>query len=75
VIDLFEATLSRSNFLTAIAGLALFWPFLIECLTSFSNFVSRFWPFFTEGLTYFEKIILATLRCRHFKKSERSWVF
>ena len=42
-------------------GLALFWPFLIECLAFFSNFVGRFWPFFTEGFVFFEKINLATL--------------
>ena len=33
-------------------GLALFWPFLIECLAFFSNY---------EGLAFFEKINLATL--------------
>jgi len=44
-----------------VKGLALFWPFLIECLAFFSNFVGRFWPFFTEGLASFEKINLATL--------------
>ena len=27
-------------------GLALFWPFLIESLAFFRNFVDRFWPFF-----------------------------
>jgi len=42
-------------------GLALFWPFLIEGLTFFRNFVGRFWPFFTEGLAFFEKINLTTL--------------
>jgi len=44
-----------------VKGLALFWPFLIECLAFFSNFVGRFWDFFTEGLAFFEKINLATL--------------
>ena len=37
------------------------WPFLIECLFSFSNCVGHFWPFFIEGLAFFEKINLATL--------------
>jgi len=41
--------------------LALFWPFLIECLAFFSNFVGRFWPFLTEGLAFYEKLNLATL--------------
>jgi len=44
-----------------VKGLALFWPFLTECLAFFSNFVGCFWPFFTEGLAFFEKINLATL--------------
>jgi len=44
-----------------VKGLALFWPFLMECLAFFSNFVGRFWPFLTEGLAFFEKINLAIL--------------
>jgi len=44
-----------------VKGLALFWPFSIESLAFFINFVGRFWPFFTEGLALSEKINLATL--------------
>jgi len=43
-----------------VKGLARFCPFLIECLSFFSNFIGHFWPFFTEGLTFFEKMDLAT---------------
>jgi len=50
-----------------VEDLALFWPFLNECLAFFNNFVRRFWPFFAEGLAFFEKIYLATLftPCAH----------
>ena len=49
------------NLICPVKGLALFWPFSIECLAFFSNFVGRFWPFFTEGFVFFEKINLAGL--------------
>jgi len=32
-----------------VKGFALFWPFLIECLAFFSNFVGGFWPFLLEA--------------------------
>jgi len=38
-------------------GLALYWPFLIECLAFFSNFK---WPFLLK-VWRFEKINLGTL--------------
>jgi len=44
-----------------VKGLALVWPFLIECLAFFSNFVGVFG---LEGLAFSEKINLATLRQR-----------
>ena len=47
--------------LCRVKGLALFWPFSIESLSFFINFVGRFWPFLTEGLAFSEKRSLATL--------------
>jgi len=44
-----------------VKGLAVYWPFLIECLAFFNNFVGRFWSFFMESLAFYEKINLATL--------------
>jgi len=38
-----------------------YWPFVLECLDFFSNFVGRFCPFFGQDLAFFSKLNLETL--------------
>jgi len=51
-----EANLNKFGF-CQVMRLALYWPFLIECLAFFSNFK---WPFLLK-VWRFEKINLGTL--------------
>jgi len=54
-----------------VKGLAIFWPFFIECLPFFTNFVGRFGLFLLKLWPFFEKTNLETLLGTRMRTAQR----